>query len=100
MNTKINDEVMSWGGENGLAPKHPARNKPAMPSRKSYWDEQKNIEKSGGVPAYPGGSKSESEFWCYLMPADRPGHGTGVKPGLGKGYKPVYGKDTGSGGSF
>jgi len=89
MNTAIDSGPVSWGGSGGLEPKHPARTQAAMPSRSSYWDLPEDTKKSDNLHAYPGGSKSESEFWNYLVPSDRPGHGTGVKPGgHGTGVKP------------
>lgn len=88
-NTAIDNGPVSWGGSSGLAPKHPARTQAAMPSRSSYWDLPEDGQKSGKLHVYPGGSKSKSEFWNYLVPSDRPGHGTGVKPGgHGTGVKP------------
>ena len=86
--TAINNERISWGGEGGLAPKHPARTQAAMPSRTTYWDLPGDGKLTENLPAYPGGSKSESEFWSYLVTPDRPGHGTGVKPGHGTGVGP------------
>lgn len=81
MNTTINETNMTCGGEGRLTPKHPARNRAAMPAKSSYWELPEDAQKPAGVHAYPGGSKSESEFWSYLLPADRPGHGTGVRMG-------------------
>lgn len=77
VNTAINDEPTPRGGEGRRLPKHPARSQAAMPSRSSYWDLPGDKHESDKLHAYPGGSKSESEFWSYLGSPDRPGHGTG-----------------------
>ena len=88
VNTAINDEPTPWGGEGRRLPKRPARTEAAMPSGSSHLDLPRDGQKSGKLHAYPSGSKSESEFWSYLVPSDRPGHGTGVRPdGHGKGSK-------------
>lgn len=88
VNTLINDAVMSWGGEGGLAPKHPARSHAAKPANSDYWGAPGDRRPTGTWHAQPDGSKSKSEFWNYLVEPDRPGHGTGVKPGHGTGAQP------------
>lgn len=88
VNTAISGRPVSWGGEGSLRPKHPARNQPAMPSRSRYWDLPDQERNSDKLHAYPGGSKTRSELWNYLVPTDRPGHGTGVKPGRRTRIKP------------
>lgn len=91
INTTINNPPTLWGGEGGLEPKHPARTQAAMPAKTTYWDLPGDGKPSEHLHAYPGGSKSESEFWNYLVTPDRPGHGTGIKPGHGTGMNPGHG---------
>ena len=80
MKTAINDTTRTWSGQGS-----PARVKTGLPSRPNDWDLPEEKQRSLNLHAFPDGSKSESEFWSYLLPSDRPGHGTGVKPGHGRG---------------